>query len=75
MTQSREELEQAALKSVCPCFYYDLINEIDSTDDYSLQAVIEKPFIYHYISEAGNPGPIDEFVELLKECPDFEEVK
>lgn len=39
--QDRETLEAEALKEVCACMYYDLLDGIGETSDAELQDIIE----------------------------------
>lgn len=39
--EDRETLEAEALKEVCACMYYDLLDGIGETSDAELQAIIE----------------------------------
>lgn len=42
--QSRDILETLAVKAVCPCLYYDLVDNLDITTDGELLGVIEGSF-------------------------------
>ena len=70
---TRKELEQAALKSVCACWHYDLHNRMDETDDDSLKKVIEDPQYFHKHNQLYNPVSQEEYEEELRDCPSFEE--
>ena len=39
-SHEREKLEKTALGVICPCYYYDLADNIDSMSDDELQEII-----------------------------------
>jgi hypothetical protein len=67
----REELEKEALQSVCPCWYYDLADNIDSLSDYDLYQIAQRPYICHIESAIIERLSIPEVVAELRECPDY----
>lgn len=71
MTTSRESLEEMAKLNVCACWHYDLANDIDTVDDDTLRAIIAEPYILHYLNQTESPVSTEEFIEEMKQCPDF----
>lgn len=67
----RELLEKKALESVCPCWYYELANDIDTMTDYDLKMIIDKPYICHIESAIQDSLSVSEMITELQECPEY----
>jgi len=68
---NRQELQHEALQNVCPCFYYDMADTIDEMPDDLLHRIVDIGWWAHVEQELQQPVDIDEFYDLLADCPDF----
>ncbi|MDE2106078.1 MAG: hypothetical protein KGL39_53135 [Patescibacteria group bacterium] len=67
---TRKQLEKAALKNVCACWYYDLYNQMDETDDLTLERIIDDSQYLHKQNQKDDPVPQAEYEEEMRGCPD-----
>ena len=70
---TREEMEALALENMCPCFYYDAVNQIEFHTDAELEAIIADEMACHYINQKYDPQSEADFQEELRECPCYVE--
>lgn len=70
---NRDELEQQAKHAICPCFAYDLADNIEAITNSELQRIVEIPYICHVVQQQLDPVDTNEFVESLNNCPEFKE--
>jgi hypothetical protein len=68
MDADYEALFEMARMSVCPCWYYDLVDD-GSVDESDLRAVIINPSYFHYANQHHNAVSDDEFQQELRACP------
>lgn len=71
---NREELETKALESVCPCYFYELRNDVQLIDSADLEAIVADGMICHHENQKHNPVSEEEFQEELRQCPSWSEV-
>lgn len=69
---SRETLEQEALQAVCSCWYYDLADQLDSTPDETLQAIINNSMYLHFGNQLYSPVSPKEFTDEIMSCAKVE---
>lgn len=70
----REVLEAKALESVCPCYFYELRNDIQDLDDDFLNLIVADGMTGHYENQKHEPVPDDEYLEELRSCPSYVEM-
>jgi len=64
----REQLEKAALRSVCGCWYYELNNSLAETDSADLERVIANPMWFHINAQLYDPDDVDRFLAEYDFC-------
>lgn len=69
----REQLEQAALDNVCPCWTYELRDSLDSVTDEQLRGVIADSLYFHRQAHAMQPDH-ETLEDELATCPDYKGV-
>jgi hypothetical protein len=64
----REQLEEQARQSVCPCWYYDLCDQMDETEDDTLREIIADPQYGHKHAQQSDPVSSEEYEQELANC-------
>lgn len=57
---NRDDLEELAKMKVCTCYYYDLVDTIDSIPDGELRLICDTPYYSHVVQD-----------DDLTECPEY----
>lgn len=66
MHSKLDQLKHQALKNICECYFYDLVNTIDDLPERELMLIIADR--YHGHKQGMEHQPVPEDMELLLEC-------
>lgn len=69
--QDSNKLFDDAKANVCACYFFNM--DQDEADEASLRAVIAHPQALHYLAQIHDPQPLEDFVQELRDCPQFTE--